>query len=194
MKNDFNSIDFLQKSFWLFSVALFSRTNVEEACLCLRDKYNLNINLLFFCCWLANQKYPPLSERDVLIIIEKVSPWHDKIIKELNKLCQLFPKKIQNEKIIALQKTLSENETFARKAEQSILLQLLNSFEKTAMPSDISKTQCALKNIFNVLDSQNIKLHQTDLEKVYRIVKQCFAREKQGDSGNSEPYFAELLF
>jgi uncharacterized protein (TIGR02444 family) len=42
-----------EKSLWEFSVALYARPGVEEACLTLQDRHGLDVNLVMLALWLA---------------------------------------------------------------------------------------------------------------------------------------------
>jgi uncharacterized protein (TIGR02444 family) len=39
--------------FWQFSLDLYERPGVAEACLALQDRHGLNVNILLWCCWHA---------------------------------------------------------------------------------------------------------------------------------------------
>jgi uncharacterized protein (TIGR02444 family) len=41
--------------FWAFSLDLYARPGVAEACLRLQDAHGLDVNVLLLCCWLARR-------------------------------------------------------------------------------------------------------------------------------------------
>lgn len=41
--------------FWSYSLTLYVREGVAEACLDLQDRLDLDVNLLLFCCWAGSQ-------------------------------------------------------------------------------------------------------------------------------------------
>ena len=45
-------MEFPENPFWDFSVEVHQKSGVHEACLSLQRDYTLDVNLLFFCCWL----------------------------------------------------------------------------------------------------------------------------------------------
>ena len=70
-------------AFPLFSERVFAKKGVKNACLALREKYKLNTNIVLFCCWLASQNYVNITEQDIQNILEKITPWHERIVKGL---------------------------------------------------------------------------------------------------------------
>jgi uncharacterized protein (TIGR02444 family) len=162
-----------KKTLWSFSVKLYAKPKIEEACVCLHEKYQINLNLLFFCCWLADEQYSPLNEKHIKKIIKKILPWHTRIIKPLRKLHKTFNKNQQNKKLKKLNRDFVSSELLAEQIEQSLIIQATKILEKQ-LDTDCNKTNTALSNIFTYLKYQNINLHKNDLEKIYRIVKICF--------------------
>ena len=49
--------------FWNFSLRLYARPQVADLCLQLQDTYQLNVNLLLWCCWLEQQAISLTAER-----------------------------------------------------------------------------------------------------------------------------------
>jgi len=47
--------DAAAEEFWAFSLDLYARPGVADACLRLQDVYGLDINLLLLCCWLERR-------------------------------------------------------------------------------------------------------------------------------------------
>lgn len=41
------------ESFWAFSLAVYGRAGVAEACLRLQDRHGVDVNLLLFACWVG---------------------------------------------------------------------------------------------------------------------------------------------
>lgn len=49
--------------FWNFSLQLYARPQVADLCVQLQDAYQLNVNLLLWCCWLEQQALDLTAER-----------------------------------------------------------------------------------------------------------------------------------
>ncbi|MGI9492931.1 MAG: TIGR02444 family protein, partial [Geminicoccaceae bacterium] len=48
-------MDWPESPFWDYSLSLYGRPGVEQACLELQRRHGLNVNLLLFAFWLADR-------------------------------------------------------------------------------------------------------------------------------------------
>lgn len=176
-----NSSDALiQKSFWNFSMQLYDNPSIDEACSILQDRYQLNINLVFFCCWLANENFRTLTPEEFESLIKRITPWNRRVIFGLAVLLRLA-KRLRSRKafqqmndFLPVEKEILDNKRYADKIEQSLMIPLVHSIEKQPI-ADPNKMNLALTNVFGYINNQKISIHQNDLEKIYRIVKACFS-------------------
>lgn len=170
----------LQKSFWNFSLNLYDNPTIEEACAALQERYQININLVFFCCWLSKENFRALTPEELEAILVRVTPWNRRIILgvvALSKLMKRYRNRsswIQLNSVVELEKKVHENKRFADKVEQSLMLPAIRHLEKQTI-DDANKMNVALTNVFSYINTQKISIHQNDLEKIYRIVKTCFS-------------------
>lgn len=160
-------------SFPLFSENAHAKQKVKQACVALRDKYKLNSNILLFCCWLANQNYPELSELDAKNIVLKISSWHDKIIIALRTLRKTVTRQYYlKDSFPLLFDLVMDNENFAERVERSLIAQSLHKLKRDYDSTGKSEKR-AMKNIFKYLKSQRVHIHKIDFEKVLCIVNGC---------------------
>lgn len=68
--------------FWDFSLALYGREGVAQACVALQDRRGLDVNLLLFCCW-AGSRGRRLDPADLKGLNEAVGPWRDAVVRPL---------------------------------------------------------------------------------------------------------------
>jgi len=47
--------DAAAEAFWTFSLDLYARPGIADACLRLQDAYALDVNLMLLCCWLGRR-------------------------------------------------------------------------------------------------------------------------------------------
>lgn len=68
--------------FWDFSLRLYARPGVADACLRLQDRHGIDVNLLFYCLWLgmAGER---ASHRDVSHMMARVRSLHEDVVKPL---------------------------------------------------------------------------------------------------------------
>jgi len=69
--------------FWDFSLAVYRRAGVAPACLALQERYGTDVNLLFFCCWLAASGRGALEGEALARAAAAVEPWHREIVRGL---------------------------------------------------------------------------------------------------------------
>lgn len=72
--------------FWNFSVELYGRPGVAAACLTLQDRFEADVNIVLFCCWLAKTGRGRVSARLLATLRKSVSPWHSEIVRALRAL------------------------------------------------------------------------------------------------------------
>jgi uncharacterized protein (TIGR02444 family) len=68
--------------FWSFSLALYCRAPVAQACLSLQDRRNADVNLLLAICWLGSRGYE-VSLDALNAAGAAVAPWNEGIVKQL---------------------------------------------------------------------------------------------------------------
>jgi uncharacterized protein (TIGR02444 family) len=67
---------------WRFSLAVYGRPGVADACLALQDRHGLDVNLLLWCCWHASEGRA-LGAADVTAAEARVSSWRATVVEPL---------------------------------------------------------------------------------------------------------------
>jgi len=68
--------------FWDFSLAVYNRPGVAEACLALQDRRGLDVNLLLACCW-AGAAGRRLEAQDISGLRGAVDEWQREVVAPL---------------------------------------------------------------------------------------------------------------
>ncbi len=68
--------------FWDFSLAVYGREGVAQACVALQDRRGLDVNLLLFCCW-AGSRGRRLDPVDLKGLDAAVRPWREAVVRPL---------------------------------------------------------------------------------------------------------------
>ncbi|MEM0955093.1 MAG: TIGR02444 family protein [Pseudomonadota bacterium] len=71
--------------FWRFSLTLYAETGVADACLALQDRYNLDINLLLYGCYLANQGHL-LETGQASALDQYCTEWRETVVRPVRAL------------------------------------------------------------------------------------------------------------
>ncbi len=76
-------MDFPAVPFWDFSISLYSKPGVGAACLALQDRHEIDVNILMFCLWLADDGYPAATGAEMRAYRHAVEPWHQEAVRGL---------------------------------------------------------------------------------------------------------------
>jgi uncharacterized protein (TIGR02444 family) len=69
--------------FWDFSLAVYRRAGVADACIRLQDEAGVDVNLLLFVCWLATVRDRALDEAEVRDLVARTEGWRDRVVRPL---------------------------------------------------------------------------------------------------------------
>ncbi len=72
-----------QNPFWNFSVTVYGREGVADACLRLQDGFGIDVNILLYCCWIAKDAGVALDETGINRILTLTSPWKLEVVAPL---------------------------------------------------------------------------------------------------------------
>ncbi len=70
---------------WEFSLSLYDKPGVPDACLTLQNRHNLDVNLVLFCLWLASDSRC-LAKDAMQEVIARCDAWRGKMISPLRAL------------------------------------------------------------------------------------------------------------
>lgn len=73
---------FIDNPFWQFSLKTYSHEQVKNHCLSLQQEFDFNVNLLLFCCWLADAQIL-LERQQFTQAISSAQHWHIHVTKPL---------------------------------------------------------------------------------------------------------------
>ena len=69
---------------WRFSLCVYARNRVEQACLGLQTACGADVNLLLFCCWTGTLRRP-LNKRFLRRVMAAVSGWQCGVVQPLRR-------------------------------------------------------------------------------------------------------------
>jgi uncharacterized protein (TIGR02444 family) len=112
--------------FWDYSLAVYARPGVAEACLALQDRHGLDVNILLFCCW-AGQRGRALSAAELEGLMAAVGPWHEGVVKPLRAVRRWLKGQstAPGAAAEALRQEVKAQELEAERIEQQILAETL---------------------------------------------------------------------
>lgn len=69
--------------FWDFSLTVYRKAGVPDACLLLQDAAGVDVNLLLFFCWLATTRDAPLGEPEIRDVVARTDDWRGRVVRPL---------------------------------------------------------------------------------------------------------------
>lgn len=69
--------------FWDYSLQLYGRPGVEEACLVLQDEFDLDVNIVLFCLWAGAEGPGQLTAAEIAECIARGGRWQREVVQRL---------------------------------------------------------------------------------------------------------------
>jgi uncharacterized protein (TIGR02444 family) len=156
----FDNVLFFMQShpFRNFSLSLYRKPGVADACLFVQDRYGLNVNVILFCIWVADIGNGTLASVQITTALRRVADWEDQVIQPLREIRRTCRKEALGVPEFLLQTFLPQIETTeleAEHVEQLVLTELAGSLVVSADDSPGSAENdavCSLKAYISVLD------------------------------------------
>lgn len=76
-------MEFEDHPLWNFTIEAHQRHGVHKACVMLQVHHDIDINVLFWCCWAGAVGAPPLDETQMHQAMDAVGPWQREIVKPI---------------------------------------------------------------------------------------------------------------
>jgi uncharacterized protein (TIGR02444 family) len=75
--------EFPSHPFWDFSLHLYGRPGVEDACLSLQDEFDLDVNIVLFCLWTGSEGPGQLTTAELAECIARGGQWQREVVQRL---------------------------------------------------------------------------------------------------------------
>jgi uncharacterized protein (TIGR02444 family) len=75
--------NFPSHPFWDYSLRLYGRPGVEEACLVLQDEFDLDVNIVLFCLWAGTAGPGQLTAAELSECIARGGLWQREVVQRL---------------------------------------------------------------------------------------------------------------
>ncbi len=116
-------------SFWDFSLAVYSKSGVPDACLELQDKHGADVNIVLFMLWVADQGRC-LSVEDIGKLTDLIAGWQNEVVRPL-RVARRFLKapaeEWQLQETAALRARIKADELEAERLQQSVMTNFFHS-------------------------------------------------------------------
>jgi uncharacterized protein (TIGR02444 family) len=153
--------------FWRFSLAVYGRPAVADACLALQDRHGLDVNLLLWCCWHAREGRA-LAAGDVTAAEARVSSWRATVVEPLRAVRRQLKRSIAGwptAEVEQLRGRVKGAELEAERLEQAMLAAV-----STGEPDAGSTLALAEGNIACYLDLRGVQPDEADADSLEAII------------------------
>lgn len=109
--------------FWTFSVRLYAKPGVADACLTLQDRQGVDVNLLFFMLW-AGHSGRLLSTAEVRAFVELTEDWRSAVVVPLRLVRRVLrapPAAVDAAAAAALRQDIKKAELESERLQQAAL-------------------------------------------------------------------------
>ena len=164
--SDFSLNDIETREFWPFSLAVYRRPGVDEACLRLQDEFGLDVNCVLFCCWAAT-RYEPLTELEIKAMVAISRDWNQKIVAPLRDVRRALKDRqgtAPEGPVALLRQSVKDVELEAEWHEQRLLGDLLD-----AKATGNTSGETALANFAAYLEADSVE-QTIDIEALFQFL------------------------
>lgn len=167
--------------FWDFSLQVYGRPGVAEACLRLQDRHDLDVNLLLYFCWLAGIRDCALAAAEIEQAMAATEAWRVEVVKALRSIRRRMKPGFEGmprDRTERLRKQVQRLELDCEQFEQDFLFKLEKpSPDGDAAPAIPTRaaTRHATQNALTYLAVLDVEPDETDREDCRVVVEGCFS-------------------
>jgi uncharacterized protein (TIGR02444 family) len=143
--------------FWQFSLRIYAKPGVEQACLRLQDREGVDVNLLLLCCWAAASGRGALTKRTLRAAMSSVANWQTEVIAPLRaarrRLKQGFDR-VPQERTAELRKRIGKMEIECEHSEQLLLARHVEALPRAGRSDDSRAALTGIERYFACIDAR----------------------------------------
>lgn len=167
--------DFLEQDFWRYSVKLYSKKAVEQACLLLQDEHGLNVNIVLYCLYHAVNNRGLISTHEFESLASHIDAFHKKITHQLRHVRTLWKKRRKSLSSTLIYQELFHIELAAEQIEQAIITETMLPIAQRNR-SEKEKLNDCLVSLNNYFEQKKIKLNTHTRHAVNTLIQYAFPK------------------
>lgn len=163
---------FPDSTLWEFSISVYIRSGVPDACIELQDRHGLDVNVLFFHVWDAVRRAVPLTAAQIAEVEAAVADWQGDIVAPLREVRRRLKSALGPGRgpIQALREQVKAVELDAERLEQLMLAALdLGPLDRGPTQPD-AIVASAVANVQAYLDHLGVACDAKDRDCLYTIL------------------------
>lgn len=160
--------------FWDFSLAVYHRPGVAQACLALQDRRGLDVNLLLFCCW-AGSLGRRLERQDIARLRRAVGDWQERVVGPLREVRRRLKglSHAAGGEGSALRQAVKDCEFEAERIEQAMLHAAQAELPQASTPA-ADPAACAADNLSDYFAATGLEAETADRENLESLLGGAF--------------------
>ncbi len=171
------AIEFPDHPFWDFSLSVYGRAGIPQACLELQSAHELDVNILLYCLWFGASGHGALDAAEMDRVMGSVADWHHEIVRSMRAVRQRLkggmppaPEDLSEPLRAGVQKLEIDFEHLEQ-------LMLAAAIERTADDSadGESRIRAALANAGRYFEALNVHQSGEDRRNLALLLKAAFA-------------------
>ena len=176
---------FPSSPFWDYSLGIYAKPGVADACIDLQDEFGLDVNMLLACLWFSAAGPGRLDSDQIRECVGRTRDWQGKVVKPLRavrRYCKEEPATLPDQLRDEFRPRLQAVELDAEHVEQlliaGILQPIIDGHDAQPMAGALSATRNpgadASLNLLAYLALQDVPLAQRVTERLRFIVLAAF--------------------
>ncbi|MCL9685476.1 TIGR02444 family protein [Legionella maioricensis] len=115
---------------WDYSLKLYANEDIKQLCLAIQDCYDINVNIVLWCCWYASER-GEFSQEFLNQILTDNAPWHAHVTHQLRQARQWLRNQHQNKFVQPFRHQILQLEITSEAFQQKQLYELSINQHKT---------------------------------------------------------------
>jgi uncharacterized protein (TIGR02444 family) len=175
---------FPPNEFWDFSVRLYGKPDVADACLALQDRHGVNVNVVLLCCWLSFSGRDTFADGELAQALATVSEWRDNVVLPLRTARRFLKGSVGTaERHLAdnIRRVVAETEIHAEHVEQ-LMLSAAVQRPGTGTFDVVAQAMAAAENLMAYMADRGVELTGEDTAALRTIVIGAFPDLSEQDA------------
>lgn len=175
--------EFQHNPFWDYSLSLYEKPGVADACLYLQDKFGLDVNLLLFCVWFGASGRGPLDADEIDNCVQRTGDWRTKVIEPLRAIrlaCREEPLGVPEFLLQVFRPRMREIELHAEHVEQLVLAETVRNRPAEDVTDDVGAHDAQL-NLLAYLAAAATRRDSRADECIHALLAAAFPGAEPGE-------------
>ncbi len=170
-------MDKAENPFWDFSLAVYARDGVAPACLRLQDRFDLDVNVLLYCCWAAHGGAAAFDRETMAQVLARVADWKSDVVLPLRAVRRALKGELESIASTpreALRTQVKRIELEAERMQQDALVGAI-SIDEGASPPALERRSAANANCDRLMEALGATPDPAARADLTHIVNAAFA-------------------